>query len=72
MTMSGLASSFAIAKRLGFFITSLGADRYQIADARGRIMLRNGGYHDVRHFFKDQEAKEVPQQTKGMCHGTTG
>jgi hypothetical protein len=53
MTRRGLDNLVKIAGRTGgHYITPLGAERYQVATERGRIVLKSGTYEQAMQFLE--------------------
>lgn len=59
MTRRGLDSLVKIAGRTGgHYITPLGAERYQVATERGRIVLKSGTYEQAMRFLQTGDEGE--------------
>jgi hypothetical protein len=52
MTRHGMDSLVKLAGRTGHYVSALGAERYQVATERGRIVLKSATYNQAMRFLE--------------------
>lgn len=63
----GIANLVKLADRNGHYVTALGAERFQIATMRGRIVLRSATYDQAILFLETGEVIEDTQTAYQMA-----